>query len=167
MYCPRCGQEQLSSEVRFCSRCGFGLRPVTHLLTSGELPAPLEESGGGLTPRQKGIRFGAKLLFLSVVLFPVTIAFCVLADNPGPLLLSVMPFFAGICRMLWARMFEEGGKASAAQIPVYPPVLEAPPRGAALPPYQAPVSVVRPGRTTGELAEPPSVTEHTTRFLDK
>ena len=105
--------------------------------------------------------------FASVVLFPLTVAICAMADHPLPLLLSALPFFFGLCRMLYARMFEEGGVRPAAQPPVYQPTLEAPPRGAALPPYQAPVSTARPGATTGELAEPPSVTEHTTRLLDK
>src|SRR5688500_6819641 len=102
MFCPRCGQEQLSPEVRFCSRCGFSLQSVSRLLTTGDLPAGIEESGGALTPRQKGIRFGAKMLFASIVLFPVAVAFCVLIDGPGPLLISAMPFFFGICRMVYA-----------------------------------------------------------------
>jgi hypothetical protein len=110
------------------------------------------------------MRLGAKILFASIVLFPIALAFSVMVDGPGPLLLTVLPFFAGVCRMLYARMFEDG----APQHPIMPPLtFEPPPRGAALPPYQPPVSVVQPGRTTGELVEPPSVTEHTTRFLDK
>ena len=123
----------------------------------------LDSTNGGLTPRKKGIRFGAKLLFAGIAIFPLVIALCVAFDNPSPLLLSFLPFVAGICRMLYARMFEEGTPQPAVQIPVLAP----PPHGAALPPYQPPVSVVPPSRTTGELVEPPSVTEHTTRFLDK
>jgi hypothetical protein len=163
MYCPRCGQEQLSAEVRFCSRCGFSLQPVTHLLVTGALPASLGEPVGGRSPRQNGMRMGAKLLFASIVLFPIAFAFAVMVDGPGPLLMSVLPFFAGVCRMLYARMFEDGAMRPEMQ----PAFLEVPPRGAALPPYQPPVPVIRQGRTTGELVEPPSVTEHTTRLLDK
>ena len=39
MYCPRCGQEQVSSELRFCSRCGLPLNLVTEVvLNGGTLP---------------------------------------------------------------------------------------------------------------------------------
>ena len=124
----------------------------------------LDSTNGGLTPRKKGIRFGAKLLFAGIAIFPLVVAFCVAFDNPGPLLLSFLPFFAGICRMLYARMFEEGVQRPTV---VTPALGLPPPHGAALPPYQPPVSVVPPSRTTGELVEPPSVTEHTTRLLDK
>jgi hypothetical protein len=35
MHCPRCGQQQLSSETKFCSRCGFQLAIVSELLLHG------------------------------------------------------------------------------------------------------------------------------------
>ena len=40
MYCPQCGQQQLSDNLRFCSRCGFPLEVVLQILgTGGMLPA--------------------------------------------------------------------------------------------------------------------------------
>jgi hypothetical protein len=163
MYCPRCGQEQLSPEVRFCSRCGFNLRTVSHLLPTGGLMPIIDDSAGEMTPRQKGMRFGAKILFASLVMLPIAFALSVAIDTPAPLLLFVLPFLAGALRMLYARLFEASEKRWVG----YHPAFEAPPRGAALPAYQPPVYAPERSRTTGELVEPPSVTEHTTRFLDK
>jgi hypothetical protein len=35
MHCPRCGQEQVSEEIKFCSRCGFPLGLVSEILAHG------------------------------------------------------------------------------------------------------------------------------------
>jgi predicted amidophosphoribosyltransferase len=35
MFCPQCGQQQVTGVVRFCSRCGFPLDGVIQLLSSG------------------------------------------------------------------------------------------------------------------------------------
>ncbi|MDQ3219955.1 MAG: hypothetical protein M3Q26_04290, partial [Acidobacteriota bacterium] len=35
MHCPRCGQQQLSAETKFCSKCGFQLGLVSELLIHG------------------------------------------------------------------------------------------------------------------------------------
>ncbi len=35
MFCPRCSQEQVSEETKFCSRCGFSLSLVAEVLTNG------------------------------------------------------------------------------------------------------------------------------------
>jgi ribosomal protein L37E len=36
MYCPKCSQQQVSEEVRFCSRCGFSLSAVRELIAGSE-----------------------------------------------------------------------------------------------------------------------------------
>ena len=33
MFCPRCGHEQVSNEMQFCSRCGLPLSLITGLIT--------------------------------------------------------------------------------------------------------------------------------------
>ena len=35
MYCPRCGQQQVSEEIKFCSRCGFPLGLVSEIIMHG------------------------------------------------------------------------------------------------------------------------------------
>ena len=139
MYCPRCGQQVASSEVRYCARCGLQLAGVERFLMTGS--ATDFDPGEEITPRQRGIRLGAKLLFASVVILPVAVALSVAVEAPVPLLLSLLLFFLGVSRMAYARLFQEHR-----------------PRRAALPPSEA--------TTTGRL-QPPSVTEHTTRMLDQ
>ena len=39
MYCPNCGQQQISEEMRFCSRCGLALSGLAEWLAGGRLPA--------------------------------------------------------------------------------------------------------------------------------
>jgi hypothetical protein len=146
MYCPRCGQEQASADVRFCSRCGFALASVSNLLETGGLVPVAGTTGDTISARRRGVRIGAKVLFVGIALWPLFLGLSILFDSPAPLLLGFLPLFAGVLRMTYARFFEE--EAAPGVLPPYSP----PPRIAA--------------RTTGELAPPPSVTENTTRFLD-
>lgn len=63
MHCPKCGQQQVLDEMRFCSRCGFALGIVTELiLTGGTLPERETESfAARLSGRKRGKRFGLLL----------------------------------------------------------------------------------------------------------
>ena len=38
MYCPNCGQQQVSGEMRFCSRCGLALTGLAEWLASNGYP---------------------------------------------------------------------------------------------------------------------------------
>jgi hypothetical protein len=178
MFCPECGQQQVSNEARFCSRCGFQLAGVSGLLaTRGALAteamAPLPES-----PRRKGVRQGAKLLLFGIFLIPVL---AILSEWSHGLLAEELPllgvilFLGGLLRMIYAGLFEEGPyrrqtlPASAYVPPVAPP-LGAPPRGAGhLPPaHSLPVrDYAAPRPDTAEISYRPSVTEHETRLLDE
>lgn len=158
----------MSSDVRFCSRCGFNLESVEHLVaTAGLAAAPVAAPAPMLapvSPRKHGIRVGAKILFASIVSFPVIFAFAIAAGTPGPLAVTGLLFLLGVSRMIYARLFEDEFPQLAAPLPL----VAAPPSAAALPSYRAPVSFAPPrGATTGELQAPPSVTEHTTNLLDR
>ena len=129
----------------------------------GVIPA-LQASPNPISPRKKGVRLGAKVLFVSIVLFPLLVGASIVVDSPGPLILSFVLFLAGALRMLYARLFEDG----------FPAVADAPPQtfgspvpAGRLPAYQSPAFHFSAAPTTGDLVEPPSVTEHTTRFLDE
>ena len=37
MYCPKCGQQQVSDEMRFCSRCGLALTGLAEWLGGAPL----------------------------------------------------------------------------------------------------------------------------------
>ncbi len=183
MFCPRCGQKQLSDGVRFCSSCGFQLEVVSQLLpTNGQLawrpPAPGPQQ---LTPRQKGIRQGAMLFASTFLVVPISVIFLVgLLNLPGELvaLTAIVCFVGGILRMLYARFFEDNTLPGAhLHSPAYvPPALPpdyvgAPAHNSTLPPahHHPPAAAFRPQRfDTGELVSPPpSVVDHTTRLLDK
>jgi len=176
MYCPQCGQQQVSGAVRFCSRCGFPLDGVIQLLANGGMVPVYRASDEPvvMSPRRKGVKQGAILFLSGAVIVPLLgiIASFSSANFPSLLtaLAAVICFIGGPFRMLYAALFEEGAPP---RLPIYgpPPVATpqfVPPRpNAALPPppVPSPSSWRRP--TTGELANRPSVTENTTRLLDK
>ncbi len=159
MYCPNCGQQQLSDEMRFCSRCGQALSGLAEWLAGVGLPAQPRVAAhiSADSPRRKGIRRAAKLMFFSGVLFPIFIVISLAIDEPGPLVLPIIVFFISLAMMLYARLFsDKTGPAliDAAQTRTY------------LPPATSIPIPARQQVRTNELAQPPSVTEHTTRLLD-
>ena len=168
MYCPACGQKQVSDEMRFCSRCGLPLSGLTEWLTAGARASHSEVTKTSLpSPRRKSIRRAAKLMFLSAVLFPVCLILGLAADEPAPLIIPVFLFFVSLVWMLYARLFMDktspiNGEQS--QISGLGPMSA----GGALPPASPSRMHNVPGQRvkTKELV-PPSVTEHTTRLLDK
>ena len=72
MYCPQCGQQQLSDNLRFCSRCGFPLEAVLQILaTGGMLPTLTPKGTAEPSPRRKGVKQGALMMLLGVILVPL------------------------------------------------------------------------------------------------
>jgi hypothetical protein len=196
MFCPNCGQRQISNDARFCNACGFALNAVSDLLASGgraqhwrppeaniQVQAVQPAQPAALTPRQKGIRQGVMLMLSTFLFVPLLAIFGVaLLHLPGEIvaLAAVGCPIGGLLRMLYALMLESNVPAGppvapqAAYVPppTIPNYLGTPLHNAALPPPQStPVPApARPQRyNTGELVEPPraSVTDHTTRLLDK
>jgi len=177
MYCPQCGQQQVSGAVRFCSRCGFPLDGVIQLLANGGM-MPVYRSPDEprtMSPRRKGVKQGAVLLLSGAVIVPILGIIASFSSAMFPQLLAALAaiicFVGGPFRMLYAALFEEGAPKP---VPMYgPPPLApqqfAPPRqNIALPPPPVHTPSSWRGRpTTAELADRPSVTENTTRLLDK
>lgn len=180
MYCPKCGQQQVPEEVRFCSRCGFPLGPVSELLSQGGSASlfPMGGASSELSPRQKGIRQGAIMMLSTLLIVPVVIFLLVaMLGMPGELipLTAVLLFMGGLMRILYAVFLEDndsGSKPNAMPHYIPPPMpqarLSTPARGSALPPANsAPAPAWRRPVDTSELVSPPSVTENTTRLLDE
>jgi hypothetical protein len=171
MYCPRCGQRQISDEMRFCSRCGLSMSELAEWLAGGAAPAVPGATQVALpSPRRKGIRRGAKLMFLSAVLFPVFLVISLIADEGAPLIIPFLIFFAALVIMVYSRLFAENSSPAITQ-QTQPPGLGAMSQHAALPPpSNIPIhgagDIGRRQVRTNELATPPSVTEHTTKLLD-
>jgi hypothetical protein len=177
MYCPQCGQLQVSETVRFCSRCGFLLEGVTVVLASaGIIPARYIKSGNQpLSPRSKGVRQGAMLMLSTLLVVPILAIITINLMEPiahivVPLA-AIFCFVGGLLRMLYALMMEDavaepednntGAYASAN------PAIDRPAFNA-LPPASSPNTANwRPRPNTAEIYQPPSITENTTRLLDK
>jgi hypothetical protein len=177
MHCPQCGQQQNPGEVRFCSRCGFPLGGVSELMAhGGMLPAYVPETEPqGISPRRKGVKQGVTLIMLGII---TTILFGILNSYTGTpemltALAAVIGFVGGPLRVLYALIFEEGAPPRHAALPTYmsPQMhasLNAPPRQTALPPaHSMPVPPYAQRQHTSEIVKPPSVTEGTTRLLEK
>jgi hypothetical protein len=159
MHCPQCGQQQVSSDIRFCSRCGFALAGVTSLLASGGTAQLSNETE---SPRKRGVKQGALLLFIAMAITPI----CAIAlEEAGAAIIATM-FMAGFMRILYAAIFQEGKKKSSLPGFQHFQQFSPPPQQHALPPVYEPPSVVPPRVNTAEIVQPPSVTEHTTRLLD-
>jgi hypothetical protein len=179
MFCPQCGQQQATGVVRFCSRCGFPLDGVIQLLGNGGM-IPIYRASDEpvqISPRRKGIKQGG-LLILSGILIVAILGMFASFSNSAFLeilasLAAIICFVGGPLRMLYAGIFEEGApklvRSYGPPIPMHVPQQfghqgQAP--ALPPPPARAPSSW-RSRPNTAELANPPSVTENTTRLLEK
>ena len=173
MFCPNCGQQQISDSTKYCPRCGTPLAGLAEWLAAGgaplvvrEAPAPAAASPAPLSPRRKGMRRGAKVMFISGVLLPFFIGLALAVDDPGPVIFSFLLFFVGLAMTLYARLFSDDvprvkGKRAQQQIHAM--------NAEALPPAadsRAANFAGRGARTAEIVQPPPSVTDHTTRLLD-
>src|SRR5687768_13898687 len=180
MHCPKCGQQQITEETRFCSRCGFLLTGVLQLVANdGHLPQTGSPGKPDvLSPRRRGVRKGLFFFLLSFLILPIIMMITIAAEaEPYILFVAAVIFIAGgLLRVAYALMFEEGhaapdgypaitGSTQAAQS-AEPTIL---PDGTAVPAslYAAP-----PGtgmwRDTNDLQKTPhSVTDSTTKLLER
>ena len=72
MFCPQCGQQQVTGVIRFCSRCGFPLDGVVQLLNNGGLLPVLRDPDEPVpvSPRRKGVKQGGLLFLSGAVIVP-------------------------------------------------------------------------------------------------
>ena len=179
MFCPQCGQQQVTGVIRFCSRCGFPLDGVVQLLNNGGLLPVLRDPDEPVpvSPRRKGVKQGGLLFLSGAVIVPIL---GMLASFSNAVFIEVLTalaaiicFMGGPLRMLYAAVFEEGAPkpfrpyGPPTPMPMHPQQFGPPQQRPALtpPPARAQGGWRRPN--TAELANPPSVTENTTRLLDK
>ena len=163
MYCPNCGQQQMSDEMRFCSRCGLALTGLAEWLAGGRMQRVEQTQVTEPSPRRKHLRRAAKLMFVSGVLFPVFFALCAAIDEGGPMFIPCFVLFVSLVWLLYARLFISNTPIvnyQAAQ------TLGSMSARTSLPPATTSIPVGRAQVRTNELAQPPSVTENTTRFFD-
>lgn len=182
MYCPRCGQEQISNETRFCSRCGFLLELVSQVLANGGVLPQLAELNKNkkLWTRKNGIK--ASVIWMIVMWLALTPLFAILgAPKELVAITAVLGFAGGVLLMLISFLFLDnelhlsnpqtanftGGFApqnlsgNIASLNALPPRQTQPAQS-----YAAPADAWK-APDTGEFVKPPSVTENTTKLLSK
>ncbi|HEV2708290.1 MAG TPA: zinc ribbon domain-containing protein [Pyrinomonadaceae bacterium] len=189
MYCPKCGQQQVSSDVRFCPRCGFQLEGVRAFVTGEAVPTPLlalpEPQGD--SPRKRGVKHGVMLMLSTALLVPLIAILARTGAVPREYvaLAAIFCSVGGFLRLVYALLFQSA----------HAPAQEALPQAAYVPPPQhlrgAPAHTLPPAQhappvanfggrlfDTSELGrhaaatpqphqQPPSVTESETRLLEE
>jgi hypothetical protein len=152
-----------------------------HLLANGGLIPQYASNADEkvASPRRKGVKQGALIFLLAIVVVPVLAVFASFA--PGRIgnafefftvLSALLGFLGGALRMLFAGIFEEGAPPKSQFMmhhPYAPPVLAGPHARMSLPPAAANPAAAswRQRPQTAEIQQPPSVTDNTTRLLDK
>ncbi|HEY8561358.1 MAG TPA: zinc ribbon domain-containing protein [Pyrinomonadaceae bacterium] len=178
VYCPRCGQEQITAEVRFCSRCGFLMNGLAEVVLNGGIPQQsMPNAPKPATPRRRGLKQGGAWFLLGVVLVPILGILSEILNFKDEIvgLAAVVFFLGGIVRMIFALVFESGNpQDKTIEENVYQTaqkLLNKNPQAGQLPPQQSiPVDSYAPPRAanwrdTSDL-EPSSVTDSTTKLLN-
>jgi hypothetical protein len=188
MFCPKCSQQQVSDETRFCSRCGFQLAVVKALLVNDDLSpertAQSPRADRSLSKRDATI--GAFFMFLFALAVAVVtidmpsshsarIIGLVVAWFALSLLINIKPIIAYFSHAddpsaaaENASLFKnKSGRASQIENKMQNPALPAPLTGQVVPI----ADFVMPRGKTAEIVQPapppapPSVTEETTNLL--
>ncbi len=182
MFCPRCSQQQISEEIRFCPRCGFQLEGVKTLLSEEQntWTAAEAEPQTRLTPaRKRDILLGATVMLVcSIAIALLTISTIVGTPLPAVIIPLLLVWAALASALLLSghavrevkRLFSKDASATPAGASSgLTTQVSAAARQRALPPVQStPASGPGSWRSpTAELAQPHSITEHTTNLLDK
>lgn len=107
-------------------------------------------------------------MFVSAVLFPVFLAMSIAIEEGAPMIVPFFLFFVSIVWMVYARLFRDKNSPATFQAAARTSALRSTAAPGALPPATN-MPMPEAGRhqvRTNELAQPPSVTENTTRLLD-
>ncbi len=183
MHCPSCGQQQVSAEIKFCSRCGFPLGLVSEILAHGGfLPqlADLHKTKTWLT-KKNGVLFSFFwFMFFLLIMAPF---WGILDVDKMAGISAVVGIFGGLMWLIGSLVLLKSSNPTSIYTPqqlsqqmnyeAHQQNLYGAPRQQALPPQQSiPVSNYvppNPGswRETNDLVQPGSVTDETTRMLQK
>jgi len=182
MYCPKCAQPQMTEETQFCSHCGLSLNNLREMVLAEGKAKLIQAEKEPTSPRQKGVRQGVTLMLLSVILIPAYILLAALFPANDRLVESAVSdtpferisqavlftiFMLGLARTLYARLFQQGATAEGAEASIGMAELKGSAANYMLPPAQGiPASSFGSWRAnTGEIAQPLSVSEPTTKSL--
>jgi hypothetical protein len=177
LHCPRCGQQQVSEEIKFCSRCGMPLGIVSEVVAQGGHLAQLAQLGkkNKFFNKKNGVIFSAFWFMFFVLIMTPFWGIVGVEELAG--VSAIIGIFGGLMWMIGALVLlpssrhaignEVGSYASQTAQGLYGHGQQT-----ALPPQQSqPVSSYVPAAggwrapDTGEFANPGSVTDNTTRLL--
>lgn len=181
MHCPRCGQQQVTEEIKFCSRCGFPLGLVSEILSHGGfLPqlADLQKNKNWLT-RNFGLK--ASLVWFLLICF-LLLPLAAITRAPGGVVavLAIIGFCGALLMTVLSFLFLQKetkpyqGQNDFQNETYAPQHLSGKRAQTALPPptsqpvssYEPPLAGSWKAPETGDLV-PHSVTEGTTKLLQK
>ncbi len=178
MFCPRCSQEQISEEIKFCSHCGFPLGLVSEILAHGGFLPRLDElnTGKKLFTRRNGLFFSLFwFMIFTMILTPFwgvakiaeLAAVCAIIGTMGGLILTVASF-------AFLKNEPKNAELQNQESPNHKVKNLYQSQQTALPPLQSQPaqSYVSPANNwkapdTGDLVHPHSVTDGTTKLLEK
>ena len=166
MYCPKCSQQQVSEDLRFCSRCGFPLAGVALLLENDGLIPRLAVPE---TPGRRG-KMIKESWILTLASWAVALLSTSMWDWGVPIetvakaggLIFFLLGMIGLLRFVYAFLFVKDGSAGAE--PAFP---VAPRRAALQSPQDLPLTDDPQRAKTREMIPRGSVTENTTKLLDE
>ena len=177
MHCPSCGQQQISNETKFCSRCGMPLSLISEVVAyGGYLPqlAELNKRKRSLFSRRNGLAFSLLwCLFFLLIMAPL---WGILNVEKLAGASAVIGIFGGLIMMISSLIFLKKEPKFASDPRIYAAQGQYDLSGqqgySALPPQQTTPASVYTAPVTGSWRDtndlqPTSVTEGTTRLLEK
>jgi hypothetical protein len=122
MHCPRCGQQQISEETKFCSKCGFPLSVVADVMAHGGSLPQLDQLNSGkkkFLTRRNGMGFS--LIWLLFFLLVMTPFWGIMDVEKLAGLSAIAGIFGGLVLFLSSVIFLEGPPKPQPYYP-YPPM---------------------------------------------
>lgn len=181
MHCPRCGQQQVSEDIKFCSRCGFPLSLVSEILARGGFLPQLADLNNDKKWLTRNFGLKISLIWFLLITF-ILVPLAAITKAPGGIVagLSIIGFCGGLLLTALSFLFlPKVPKSIENQPPLRnenyaPQYLSGNQYKTALPPPTSqPVSSFAPPSAgswkapdTGDLV-PHSITEGTTKLLQK
>lgn len=177
MHCPSCGQQQISAETKFCSRCGMPLGVVSEVVAyGGYLPqlAELNQAPATIWTRKNGIVFSIFWFIFFVPLLASIFGGVFGIEVMGQILALIGCFGAlmiFIFSMLYLKKAPKHINPNLYAQPAPPAGLYAP-ANAALPPSQSVPATTYAAPQAGNWRDtndllPASASEGATKLLEK
>ena len=167
MYCPKCSQQQVSEELRYCSRCGFPLSGVALVLQNDGLIPQLAPPAA---PHRRG-KMMRESWILILASWMVALLTTAAWDWGGPFesvaKVGSLIFFVlgliGLLRFVFVFLLVKDDSGAVVE-PAFPAAAS---RAALPPPQDVPLTDYPQRTNTREMIPRGSVTENTTRLLDE